>query len=242
MKTSISDNELYPSICELAAKTDEYFSKFKSLPRYTDILEHVTYEEGLEYIQQFFYNDEIIKNIDKFKINDRYGSPRTYDFKYGTFSPTTLRYIKILNDLMQLKLNDTTIVEIGCGYGGQYTTLRQMIKPKTYIFIDLPPVLSLIKKYISELELDDIDLIFVEPDKLIEINADLIISNYAFSECNTAIQDAYMPIVNNSKHGYMIYNNMEGYTSDEFIAKTKHKVHINKEIPQTHPRNVLLTW
>ena len=243
MTTSVSDNSTYPEICKLASKDDVYFNTFKSLPRYTDILEHVTYEEGLGYIQQFSYNDEIIKNINRFMVNDISGLPRMYDYTYGRFSPTTLRYIKILNDLMQLNLNDITITEIGAGYGVQYTILRQLFKPKKYIFIDLPPVLELIKTYINKLNLNDIDVQFMDATSLDNnIISDLVISNYAFSECTTDIQDMYIPIINNSRHGYMIYNNMEGYTHDQFIAKTNHKIKINREVPQTHPKNVLLSW
>jgi putative sugar O-methyltransferase len=240
--TSISDNITYPEICLNAATQDQYFDTFKSISGYTDILEHVSYEEGLEYIRNIT-NRVIIDNIEKFKINDTIGSPRSYNYNFGIFSPTTLRYAKVLNDLSQLNLNDKTIIEIGAGYGGQYTVLRQLYKPKKYIFIDLPPVLQLIKKYITTLNLNDIDIEYYSADDIPEQHTDLVISNYAFSECPIDIQDIYInKILEHAKNGYMIYNNMLGYTHNELLEKVSKKIKINKEIPQTHPKNVLLTW
>ena len=246
MSSSISDNNDYPGICLWAATTKEGFLNFKRNPTYNSILEHVTYEEGVEYIQQFTPNSNIISNIEKFKINDKLGNPIKYNFQnFGEFSPTTLRYIKILNDLSQLDLNDKHIVEIGAGYGGQYTVLRQLYKPQKYTFIDLDSVTKLIKKYVTCLELNDIPLDFIDGTQLTEfINCDLVISNYAFSECDIKVQDLYIEkILLNTKHCYMIHNNFNGYRHEELIKiVNRPNIRISKEIPQTHPNNVLLTW
>jgi putative sugar O-methyltransferase len=244
---SISDNNKYPNFCELAAQNLETFATFKSDPVYTQILEHVTYEEGLEYINQFKNNKHIIDNIDKFQINDKLGSSKQYfysDFN-KTFSPTTLRYIKILNDLSQLDLNNKHIVEIGAGYGGQYTIIRQIFQPKKYTFIDLGQVLALIKKYITTLNLNDIEIDFINCNDLCtDIKSDIVISNYAFSECSIDTQELYIKkILQHTKNCYMIYNNLYGYTHHQLIEKMLPiKVKINQEIPKTHPNNVLLTW
>lgn len=244
--SSISDNSDYPSVCLHAATTDEGFKCFKQNPVYNNILEHVTYQEGVEYIQQFSYNSNITSIIDKFKINDKLGNPVKYNFgEFGEFSPTTLRYIKILNDLSQLNLNDKHIVEIGAGYGGQYTVLRQLFKPQKYTFIDLSSVVKLIQKYVTQLNFNDILLDFIDGTQLTEcVNSDLVISNYAFSECNTEVQDVYIEkILCNTKHCYMLYNNFNGYTHQELInIIDRPNIHISKETPQTHPNNVLLTW
>jgi hypothetical protein len=244
--SSISDNSTYPNFCAQAAQNSDIFAAFKQNPIYNDILEHVTYEEGIEYFNQFKYNDFFIKNISKFKINDKLGTPQCYNYsQIGNFSPTTLRYIKILNDLSQLDLNDKHIVEIGAGYGGQYTVLKQLYKPKKYTFVDLKDVLKLIKRYIYTLQIQDTEVDFVDGCTLNQIiSSDLVISNYAFSECTTDIQNIYVDnILKHTKHGYMIYNNFNGYTHEQFIEIMKPvKIRVNKEIPQTHPNNVLLTW
>lgn len=246
MSSSISDNSEYPEVCLWAATTEAGFLNFKRNPVYNSILEHVTYEEGIEYIQQFISNTNIISNIEKFKINDKLGNPTKYNFQnFGEFSPTTLRYIKILNDLSQLDLNDKHIVEIGAGYGGQYTVLRQLFKPRKYTFVDLDSVTKLIKRYVTTLELNDTPLDFIDGTRLTEsISSDLVISNYAFSECDFKIQDMYIEkILRNTKHCYMLYNNFNGYKHDELIKIiNRSNIRVSKEIPQTHPNNVLLTW
>ncbi len=243
--SSISDNTSYPNFCAQAANDTLTFKNFKQNTIYNDILEHVTYEEGAEYINEFKSNELIMENIDAFQINDTIGGPKMYTYNIGSFSPTTLRYIKILNDLSQLNLNDTHIVEIGAGYGGQYTVLRQIFKPKTYTFIDIPPVLKLIERYVTSLGLDDINLEYIDGTSQINyMQPDLIVSNYAFSECVEAIQDKYIDkIIKSAKHCYMIYNNMNGYNHNTFIKKVRpDRVKINKEVPQTHPKNVILSW
>jgi len=244
MQTSISDNTSYPEACRRAATDDTAFSTFKRETAYTDILEHVTYEEGKIYSDYALLNKDIAANIDKFKINDKYGNPRVYEYPIGTFSPTTLRYMKILSELSQLNLNDTTIVEIGAGYGGQYTILRQLFKPKKYIFVDMPEALLLIEKYVNTLGLNDIDIEYYTGDNLPVIISDLVISNYAFSECNKSIQDNYVAkAIKTAAHGFMLYNNMLGYTHEEFIGIcSDKKIRTFPEMPQTHPKNVLLVW
>ena len=244
--SSVSDNNEYPNFCKQASRDDIVFGSFKQNNIYNEILEHVTYGQGVAYANQFKNNKHIINNISKFRINDTLGNPRVYSFsEIGEFSPTTLRYIKILNDLSQIDLNEKTIVEIGAGYGGQYTILRQLVKPKKYIFVDLPSVLDLIKKYIDALNLNDIEIEYIDGTSLeANISADLVISNYAFSECTTEIQDIYINhIIQHTTHCYMIYNNMQGYDHHEFIKKIQsERVRITQEVPQTHPKNVILTW
>jgi putative sugar O-methyltransferase len=243
MNKSVSDNLTYPEICNLAASDDSYFKTFKHQSGYTEILEHVTCEQGVEYARLFQNNKNILSNLSKFTVNDTLGSPRVCTYEFGTFSPTTLRYMKVLNDLSQLNLNDKTIVEIGAGYGGQYTVLRQLYKPKKYIFVDLASTLLLIEKYISKLGLSDIEVEFMEGNNTKPVVSDLVISNYAFSECPTSIQDDYIAnILEHAKNGYMIYNNMLGYTHEQLISKCSKAIKVNQEIPLTSSRNVLISW
>ena len=243
MSTSSSDNGAYPQFCKLASTDNNVFESFKTSPVYNGVLEHVTVEEGLQYYNHFKHNTGIISCLDKFKINDKVGSPKVYNYDFGKFSPTTLRYIKVLSDLSQLKLDGIDIIEIGAGYGGQYVTLRQYAKPKSYTIIDLPEVISLQKKYIQANNLNDIEIKFYSIENLPEISGDLLISNYALSECITAVQDIYIEkIINNCKRGYIIHNRDTGYTSSEFKQIIKPSVKQFKEMPSTAPNNVLLTW
>ena len=243
-KTSTSDNNIFPNFCELASNDEKVFNVFKRNPELTAILEHVTVQEGYECFLHFKKNKEIVNILSKFNINDVHGNPVIYNYEFGNFSPSTLRYIKILSDLSQLQLNNINIVEIGGGYGGQYTVLRQFATPKSYTFIDLPLVLKLQKKYVEKNKLDDIQVNFYSSDNLPNIDADLVISNYAFSECITDIQDIYIDrVIKTSKNGYFIYNNFEGYKHEEFIKiLNSKKIKTFDEKPKTGTNNVLLVW
>lgn len=243
MDTSCSDNDTYTSLCELAAGDDTVFETFKSDHRYTGILEHVSTDQGLQYFNEFKSNESILSCLDKFKKNDEFGGPNTSTYSFGEFSPTTLRYIKVLSDLSHHKLSEMDIIEIGGGYGGQYTALRQYAKPKSYTFIDLPQALKLQKKYIEKVGLDDIEVNFYSSDDFPTLTGDLLISNYAISECTSEVQDGYIEkVINNCKKGYITHNGLWGYSHTEFADILKHNVNVLEEIPLTYPHNVILTW
>ena len=222
-KTSKSDGEQYKNICELASKHDSIFNKFKRNSKYRRVLEHVTESQGKAYLD--IINKEgkdLLKFINKFKENDEYGSPITSDYdKIGKISPTTLRYIKILSDLRKFfgDLNNMDIVEIGAGYGGQCKIISDAISFNSYTIIDLNTVLKLIKKYLTKLRVDKVD--YLTQDKLSnDKKYDLLISNYAFSECVKSVQDEYIQkVLNKSKRGYITYNciESEAYGKEEII-------------------------
>lgn len=240
MSTSTSNNDKYPEFCKLAATDDFVFANFKTNPTYNEILEHVTFEEGAEYYK---HTTQKVRDLLPSVTFDSIGGPVKHNYYFGTYSSTTLRYAKILSDLSQIDLNGKEIVEIGCGYGGQYTLIRKLFTPKKYTFIDLAEPLMLLKKYITKAEFNDIDLQFVTPENIQNTQSDLVISNYAFSECDVEIQDIYIKkYINNSNHGYMIYNNQRGYKHFELQTVCTKKIKIFPETPQTHPNNVLITW
>jgi putative sugar O-methyltransferase len=244
MGTSQTDNGTWPDFCERAANDNTIFDTFKQADTTRTTLEHVSEKLGSIYYDHILLNEKI-KSLEKFKVNDRYGTPSKVEYPFGSFSPTTLRYIKIVSDLSQLSLEDMDIVEIGGGYGGQYTVLRQYAKPKSYTFVDLPRVLKLQKRYIEKNNLDDIELNFYNSDNLPSRTYDLVISNYAISECDTDIQDIYISkIIKNSKHGYIIHNKFRGHAVDTFIDLSTKKVKVTNENPQTNRQwdNALLTW
>lgn len=161
----------------LNSTTDENFN-FKTNKEYNSILEHVSKNHGQEYLDLIyneFGNVITVSNIlDFIEINDKYGEPYTYKFKYNdnndilpkniltysnnviNCSPTTIRYI--YHSLLILKYynekNTTKIVEVGCGYGGLFLAFCYFskilnIKIEKYYFVDLPEVGKLIKKYLD---------------------------------------------------------------------------------------------
>ncbi len=256
--SSVTDINWYTDFCKSAAEDDILFANFKRSPLYTVVLEHVTYNFGKQYLELIKKNYPLLLlNAEQFRTNDLIGNPFVFRFgKYGIFSPTTLRYMKIAGDigLMDIELKEAKIIEIGAGYGGQCKVLSDFTGFKEYTIVDLPEVLLLVKRYLDAFDIKNVKLL--TPDQIDSCgDYDLVISNYAFSECYKLMQDVYLDrIIKNSKHGYMIHNgdayDHESFyhTEDllQFLTEYGYFPNVHPEIPQTggdieHP-NVVLTW
>jgi hypothetical protein len=186
--SSITDSylyEAYPTLCGLAATESKWFKKFRSARPMIAALDHVSIELGHEYISEISKNMEW-KNEFTNAINriDSVGRPKIFYFKsYGTFSPTLLRYLKVYVDLKDIfgPLEALRISEIGIGFGGQAGIINLLDKSLQYNFYDIPPVLDLAKRVISEVKIPG-NFNFFDGRNPKETESDLIISNYAFSE------------------------------------------------------------
>jgi putative sugar O-methyltransferase len=248
MKTSISDNKLYPDVCRRASVDDAAFATFKSDPNYRVILEHVSVEQGERFYKEI-NNKDILLNINKFKANDILGCPQKFTYDFGTFSPSTLRYMKVLNDILSSwDVEEKSIIEIGAGYGGQYFVMKQISNPKKYSFVDLPDVITLISRYLSTLGAND-NVEYIVGSNLeyvFDEEYDLIISNYGICECSESVQKYYIKeIISRSKHGYITHNQMSTYSLSSFIKELKKidkDVAILPEVPLTGKNNVILVW
>ncbi len=98
--TSVSDNAAYPQFCWQASRDERVFARFRSDPTYNAILEHVSQEQGEEYLRIISADAQLLGAMDRFRSNDDYGGPTTFEYpSVGRFSPSTLRYIKVLGDL-----------------------------------------------------------------------------------------------------------------------------------------------
>lgn len=146
--------------------TDDTFqeSDFKSNPKYTNILEHVNKQTGIEYLKKIEeeYPQITFEDMKEFiNINDKYGSPEktiftTSNSKLIYCSPSCMRYIyhslKILEHLANCQMadkrrkkndstlppaavNPTSIIELGGGYGGLYLAINTFA-PKMGVVID----------------------------------------------------------------------------------------------------------
>lgn len=249
-KTSITDNGDYPEFCELAAQDDRLFSDFRRNPIYNYALEHDSEPQGVEYLAVARKLKKFADYIEEFKKNDLVGNPvtSTYD-GIGTIAPTTTRYIKILSDLEQEfeSLDNLNICEIGVGYGGLCRIINSYFKVKSYCLVDLGSVLKLTEKYLSHFQIDT-NLSFKTMDMLpSQTQYDLVISNYAFTELRTEIQDIYLEkIILKSAKGYITYNNVNrpnfrSYTKDELLEIIPN-VRVLKEIELTNPQDCIIAW
>ena len=252
--TSISETSSYPAFCQSAADNDTIFSSFKRDPSYQQILEHVDYNQGREYLD-FIVKEypDLIPYFDAFRENDLLGNPITYSYEeYGFFSPTTLRYIKTLGDL-KAKFGDLSrlrIVEIGGGYGGLCKVIS-VLGFAHYTLIDLPEAISLSRKYLEMNGVSNVDF-YNSTDSSFDGPYDLVISNYAFSEIDKNEQRKYIQsIFGSTPNGYLTMNfisdsfNLQSLSMEEIIAillRMKKNGKVEKERPLSAPNNLLLTW
>jgi len=251
---SESDNGFYLHIIEKATNDHKTFKNFKNHPFYQEILEHVSYSQGKEYLDCIIKNDKnLLDKIDEFLKNDKIGNPKKYYYKEidKLVSPTTLRYIKVASDIKNIfsdKIDN--IVEIGCGYGGQYLILDKLINIQNYLLIDLYEVTKFIEKYLecyvlnSSYETKTIN-------KISQNNSwDLVISNYAFSELPSETQYNYIKkILLKSKNGYMTMNSgldtsafLKNHLSLKEITNLMPSIKIIPEKPLTHKGNYIIVW
>ena len=230
-------------------------SNFRRKYDYREILEHVSFSLGKQYLDLIkhsmpnSYNQLLLENL----RNDSFGNP--YRYKYSEklcISPTTLRYIYTAIDIERtigLGRNES-VVEIGVGYGGQAAVLESLYRVSNYDAFDLPEVISLanvyLKKINSRIRFDSRDIHRAQ-DKV----WDIVISNYAFSELNKDLQIRYLDsILSKTSRGYMIMNsgrlNVSGRSTSKLsvneIAEFLPTIRIKEENPLTGPDNYVIYW
>ena len=226
MRTSISDYKEYKEICLNASIDDEVFTHFRRNHNYTPILEHTSYDLGKGYIEWLTQNNFDVNQIEKIKLNDLQGGAilEQYDEPFGQICPSTLRYTKVMHELELMfgAFDGKNIIEIGVGYGGQCKIINDISKPASYTLVDLPEALALSKRYLSDSNFTNIN--YLTQDQLsTDKEYDLVISNYAFSECDKSIQIGYVnDVLKKSESGYITFNtishlfNIDSLSKDEF--------------------------
>lgn len=214
-KTSCSDNYAYPMVCAEAAKKDEVFRKFRRHPDYTQVVETVSRTAGKDYLDMALcQTPHLLNYMTKFASSDQIGDPVVYRYRYKLwysqrFAPTTLRYIKVLSDLILQfgSLDKMNIVEIGGGYGGLCKIIADIFHFNSYLLVDLAPCLTLAQKFLNQFSVPNVSFQTSEDIAVRPVQCDLVISNYAFSEVARHIQDIYVDnIILPSKRGYMLCN------------------------------------
>ena len=223
MSWTLQDSAVVPylSACRAAAQGSDFFRGFKSHPAYRHVLEHVSYEEGQQYLDEveIDYKDK----LDEIKENDALGTPVTCSYKgVGTISPTTVRYLKNTSDIVnKFGTSFDSIVEIGGGYGGLCKVMSSFVEFENYLLIDLEECNMLSRKYLSNFDLPTMSY---QAEEIVDVeeNFDLLISNYALSECNRETQMMYIErFVKNSDKFYLMHNNFHAdngnMSYEEFI-------------------------
>jgi hypothetical protein len=219
-------------------------SSFKSHPSYTYMLEHVSFDLGLEYLK--LIQDEFhLSNVDIVAFcskNDQHGSP--VKMAYGTMmaSPSSFRYIyqalRILQHCKSVGVTNPSFVELGGGYGGLFLAIehfmsRFSIVAKSYTIIDLEPVSRLQELYLSKHYVQT-PISFHKADtygSAVTGDTNFLISNYCFSEIDADSRKKYIDILlPKCNHGFIVWNMIEIYDFGKTIKS-------ELERPMTCPRN-----
>jgi len=240
---SASEYSDYVPFVKKAVRDSRVFSRFKSDPSYRKALEHVTPEQGEQYLAVIKeQSPEFFDQFDRFKINDLVGSPITHSYPgIGIISPTTLRYVKVASDLEKYFGFDVgkKIVEIGGGYGGQLLINDQIFKVKEHHLYDLLPVNSLVERYLEAHILNCAYKCSTLNRNSGDEHYDLAISNYAFSELPSQLQHKYIDkILANSSKGYMTMNDK----LDDDLRRKLPPFEIFDERPLTMQGNYIIVW
>jgi hypothetical protein len=244
----------YREMCLKAATDPWYFQNFRSLSDYAHALE---IGKGGEFADLLLKtaSQKTMSKLPALQHLEEFGNPPTsYYPGVGTFSGTTLRYIVIADQIGRLFSlpDDAKIAEIGAGFGGQSYVISQLQTCSNYYIYDLPEVEALIEKMAEALPIDNVVCLPLDTP-LPEESIDLVISNYAFSECGRETQLEYIEkVILKSKRGYLIYNQiaervygLDYLTPVEFINLLKNNgIHakVYSEPVMTDVDNLLIVW
>ena len=248
--SSVSDSSAYLQIIGSAVENEESFAKFRSNREYRQILEHVSKAQGYEYLREISFGAfNLRESLSKIDFLNNCGSPLVYYYpRLGVLSPTTLRYLKVFDELNRLfpNLKTMSIAEIGGGFGGQAAVLRRLSGFKSYTVYDLPEVHQLQSKFLKANN-SELNIFYKDGRSAPSGKFDLVISNYAVSELKRELQVAYIEnVVKSSTCGYLTWNLISqdrlGGLRVEEVLRHIPSAKVTNESPLTDEGNVLITW
>lgn len=216
---------------------------FKRNPAYTGILEHVSPEQGADYLKllraEFGMSDDTILGF--CSRNDSFGHPIT--FSVGDLptqvSPTSLRYLYHASLILQHAGPDqTSFVEVGCGYGGLFSALTYLAPTQIqqYHMVDLDSALALIRLVVG----DDARVTLHSASTFGKQVPDgcFFVSNYCFSEIDGTSRQMYRTyLLPRTPHGFLAWNFIP--YADAIIG---HTAQVTPERPMTGPGNAFVLF
>lgn len=235
----IPDDKQFRQEC---LKIAEDLTDFKKNPVYCKFInnDNRSYETALAFYGFIYFNyPSLLSYFCDFKKNDEVGNPTLYRIGAGYISPGTLRFIKVLGDI--LRIEPQSIIEIGSGYGGQCKIIRSYWPDIFYSLVDIPESLAVAKAYLQ----DDEDLIFINCEETIASKKyDLVISDYCLSEMDKSGVDFYIEtIVRYCHNGYFTCNQIG--VSQYLIKQLNdlfHQVAVQPEEPKTSKHNNIIVY
>lgn len=222
---------------------------FKSNPAYRQILEHVSPEQGHEYLALAQSSPRWSARMrvlvaETALENDRLGKPvvAPFDSLGISCSPTNMRYLwhafQILDWLAALELKRVNVVEIGGGYGGLALWLHRLASGRIshYAILDLHEAGTIQAAYA---EFFGLRLTVADPSYADAILPwpPFLISAYAFSELSAEWREWYeQAIVRHCLHGWLLWNMIPVYPF------TSHLYEVADEVPLTGTGNKVVRF
>ena len=203
----------YIEVCKLIASDNEVFSSFRKNKCYSKILsggEKIVGENAIININKLGKLSVLIKNLEQLRKNDHFGGPQTHQYDdLGEIDPSTLKYFNSAMEITELvgDFCPTKIIEVGAGYGGLCRVLSIFFDFEEYVIVDLPEVIHVSEKYLSNFPELKGKVKFVSCDNLdsIHINGDidLFIADSSLAELDLERQKKYTQKL--AAHGKFIY-------------------------------------
>jgi hypothetical protein len=131
-----------------------------------------------------------------------------------------------------LKLNPSSICEIGGGVGQFYAILRALGWKGSYCIMDLTPVQEFQIKYLAEVEKQtglQLQLSLIAPE--------MIVSFYALGEFDDFTKKQYKGLISAVQRGYIAWNSHSGASDD--LSLFKHDI---KVTPGIEPGIKIIQW
>jgi len=224
---------------------------WKTLPKVTTILEHLSFESALIYLKNLLNENDVDADmIERIcKENDKFGGTnRSIFLNTLKISTSSIRYFRHAYDICKLikakKFDNVTIIEVGGGYGGLCVILNLMAKHyeitiSNYHIYDLPEIQSLQQYYLS-----NFDTVKVTYNSAFTFGSDftsiqsnnILISNYCLSEINDEYKHQYLKnLIPKVKGAYLAWN----WGDKKGLPSIRREV---PEIPDTGNGNTIITW
>jgi hypothetical protein len=245
----VVDYKKYLQVCQDAVNDPSVFNTFRSHTDYAGVVETMAERHwGIPYVKILKERFPFLwKKIDIFASGDSICGAKCFEYDGVKISPITLRYVKVLADLMSCfgSLDGMSIIEIGGGYGGQCKIIQDFYKIKSYTLVDLPDPLILANMWLNANRVGG--TVFRSTEDRSTTEYDLCISNYAFTEFDRDTQKKYVnAILRNSKKGYIICNFFNG--PEDGVPKMRELLDVHKdylvipEEPETASGNFVFIW
>ncbi len=218
----MSERDLYRNFINYLKDVD--INNFRTHSVFNDMLEHngpifVDFAKSwLSNIEELnmINKEQMIKLID---LNDQLGNPIKEKITDSIVSvPNTIKYIYFgllnIKYLLEKCINNFTMIEIGCGYGGQCVILLELFKifninVDKYVLIDLEEASNLQRKYVNTL-IPNNNCVFLTNENYKKHDfgeKKYLFACYSLSEfADKTRKDYYDNLINNIGSGIIIWN------------------------------------